>query len=194
VSISPSTLDALLACPARWFLEHEAGGRTATTSSQGFGNIVHALADRLTKDELGPDTTEEQLMQLVDRVWDEVAFATPWSSTKQRTELERALRRPPAEPERLPELERIERAVTLATATDFDAHARLRPVLCEIAEARLAARGIRLDDSAAARAILGEETWELVRPDRKVARGRNTPGPDAEQLRRVVAVLEGLGP
>ena len=93
VSVSPSTLEALLACPARWFLEHEAGGRTATTSSQGFGNIVHALADRLTGDELGPDTTEDQLMALVDRVWDEVAFATPWSSTRQRTELERALRR-----------------------------------------------------------------------------------------------------
>ena len=110
------------------------------------------------------------------------------------SELERALRRPPPEPERLPDLERIERAVTLATATDFDAHARLRPVLCEIAEARLAARGIRLDDSVAARAVLGEETWELVRPDRRVARNPNTPGPDAEQLRRVVAVLEGLGP
>ena len=93
VSISPSTLDALLTCPARWFLEHEAGGRTATTSAQGFGNIVHALADRLTKGELGPDTTEEQLMALADRVWGEVSFATPWSSAKQRAELERALRR-----------------------------------------------------------------------------------------------------
>ncbi len=93
VSVSPSTLDALLACPARWFLEHEAGGRTATTSAQGFGNIVHALADRLTKGELGPDTTEEQLMALADRVWGEVSFATPWSSVKQRAELERALRR-----------------------------------------------------------------------------------------------------
>ena len=93
VSISPSTLDALLACPARWFLEHEAGGRTATTSAQGFGNIAHAIADRLTTGELGPATTEEQLMELVDRVWGEVAFTTPWSSLKQRTELERALRR-----------------------------------------------------------------------------------------------------
>jgi RecB family exonuclease len=32
-------------------------------------------------------------MELVDRVWDEVTFATPWSSAKQRTELQRALRR-----------------------------------------------------------------------------------------------------
>ena len=93
VSVSPSTLEALLACPARWFFEHEAGGRTATSAAQGFGNIVHALADRLTKDELGPDTTEAQLMELVDRVWGEVSFATPWAATKQRAELERALRR-----------------------------------------------------------------------------------------------------
>jgi RecB family exonuclease len=93
VSVSPSTLQALLACPAQWFLEHEAGGRTATTSAQGFGNIVHALADRLTQGELGPDTTEDQLMALVDRVWGEIDFPTPWSSVKQRQELERALRR-----------------------------------------------------------------------------------------------------
>jgi len=93
VRISPSTLDSLLTCPARWFLEHEAGGRTATSSAQGFGNIVHALADRLTKGELNPDTTEEQLMEVVDRVWGEVVFPTPWSSAKQRAELQRALRR-----------------------------------------------------------------------------------------------------
>lgn len=32
-------------------------------------------------------------MELVDRVWDEVVFPTPWSSAKQRAELERAVRR-----------------------------------------------------------------------------------------------------
>ncbi len=120
ISLSPSTLDALLACPARWFLEHEAGGRTATTSAQGFGNIVHALADRLTKGELGPDTTEEQLMALVDRVWGEVVFATPWSSAKQRVELERALRR-------LLAWHREDPRRPLASEVPLDAELRLGP-------------------------------------------------------------------
>jgi RecB family exonuclease len=120
VSISPSTLDALLACPARWFLEHEAGGRTATTSAQGFGNIVHAVADRLTKGDLGPDTTEEQLMALVDRVWGEVVFPTPWSSTKQRAELERALRR-------LLAWHREDPRQPLASEVPLDADLRLDP-------------------------------------------------------------------
>ncbi len=46
VTMSASTLEALLTCPAQWFLEREAGGEMATSASQGFGLVVHALADR----------------------------------------------------------------------------------------------------------------------------------------------------
>ena len=40
-------LQSLLDCPAKWFLEREAGGERVSTSSQGFGTVVHAIADRL---------------------------------------------------------------------------------------------------------------------------------------------------
>ena len=47
VAVSASMLQALLDCPAKWFLEREAGGERVTTSSQGFGTVVHAIADRV---------------------------------------------------------------------------------------------------------------------------------------------------
>ena len=47
VVVSASTLAGLIECPAKWFLEREAGGASKTSQSQGFGNIAHALADRV---------------------------------------------------------------------------------------------------------------------------------------------------
>ena len=69
-------------------------------------------------------------------------------------------RRAPAEPP-LPELERVEREVALASSTAFDVHYRLRPLLREVAAHRLTARrGIDLDRTpAAAREALGEDAF-----------------------------------
>jgi RecB family exonuclease len=90
VRLSASTLDALLTCPAHWFLEREAGGAEAATSSQGFGKIVHAVADRVAKGEPAELTS---LMELVDQVWGQMVFRTPWTSSKEREEIEKALSR-----------------------------------------------------------------------------------------------------
>lgn len=96
--------------------------------------------------------------------------------------------------ERLPELEKLEREVTLATSTAFDLHYRLRPALRRIAGELLAARrGLDLDGSpAAARSALGEETWQLVRADRQPPNDRFAAGADLASLRTVVAALEDL--
>ena len=51
VRLSASALTSLAQCPARWFLEREAGGERASTQAQGFGNMVHALADRVGRGE-----------------------------------------------------------------------------------------------------------------------------------------------
>lgn len=102
-------------------------------------------------------------------------------------------RRPPAR-RRIPELERLEREVTLGQATAFDLHFRLRPTLRRIASELLRARrGIDLDASPdAARRALGEETWELVREDREPPVDRFARGLDLASLRKVVASLEAL--
>jgi hypothetical protein len=102
----------------------------------------------------------------------------------------------PADPERprLAELARIEREVALAVASAHDAHFRLAPSVREIATALLATRrGVDLDRSPErAHELLGDEAWELVRPDRAPPHDRRGPGLDRETLERVVARLEAL--
>jgi superfamily I DNA/RNA helicase/RecB family exonuclease len=95
--LTASALTSMAECPARWFLEREAGGQRASTQSQGFGNVVHALADRISRGDLdaGGDVEEvvDRLMAHVDEVWEEIPFRTPWSSSRERGEARAALRR-----------------------------------------------------------------------------------------------------
>jgi hypothetical protein len=109
-----------------------------------------------------------------------------------RSGFEEALARRPPPPSRPPQLERTERAVTLGSASAYDFHARLRPLLREVAITRLArARGVQLD-SPAGRAALGEEAYDLLRADREPPDERYGPGLDPQRLQRLVAILETL--
>jgi len=105
-----------------------------------------------------------------------------------------ALRKRTRHDERLPELARVEREVSLGMATAFDLHYRLRPPLRRIAGELLAARrGIDLDGSPeAARKVLGDETWEVVRADREPPRERYGAGMELATLQTVVTSLEAL--
>jgi hypothetical protein len=100
-----------------------------------------------------------------------------------------ALAREPPNPSRPAELDRLERELTMASATAFDLHARLRPLVHEIAAMRLAANGVRLQDGEDE---LGEDLWELVRPDRPAPTDRHASGLPPAALRRVVERLETL--
>jgi hypothetical protein len=108
-----------------------------------------------------------------------------------RSAFDATLRRPPSQTQRPPQLERVERTVTLGVANAFDFHARLRPLLRDVATARLGARGIELD-SPRGRATVGEPAWELLRPDRPPPDDRFAGGVEANELRRLVGFLENL--
>lgn len=109
-----------------------------------------------------------------------------------RSGFDAALHREDPADERPPQLAKVERGVTLGVAHAFELHARLRPQLREVAEARLAARrGIELD-SPAGRAALGEEAWELLRSERVAPDDRFAPGIPADRLRRLLETLENL--
>jgi len=104
-----------------------------------------------------------------------------------------ALERGPAEAQRPPDLERTERLVAMGTATAFDLHYRLRPILREVAEQRLAdRRGIQLDDDSEAEEALGGQLWEVVRPDREPPGRRFAGGLEPDALGAAVARLEEL--
>jgi hypothetical protein len=89
-------------------------------------------------------------------------------------------------------LGRIEHEAALGVGGSFDLHYRLAPHLRSIAAGLLASRRrISLEDQPEdARAIVGEETWELVRPNRPAPEDRLARGISPEALDRVVESLE----
>ncbi|WP_125566886.1 ATP-dependent helicase [Nocardioides baekrokdamisoli] len=92
IRLSASALEGIMTCPAKWFLEREAGGSRPSTSSQGFGTIVHALAERVANGELG-DATVADLMVHVDEVWGRMSWRTPWSAARGRADVADVLER-----------------------------------------------------------------------------------------------------
>jgi hypothetical protein len=110
-----------------------------------------------------------------------------------RSELEEALVHSPEEPARIAELDRLEREIYMGAARAFDLYYRLRPVVREIAAGRLEQRGLALDSgSAAVRAALGDELWELVRPDVEPPGDRQAKGPGIDYVRARIESLEAV--
>jgi hypothetical protein len=104
------------------------------------------------------------------------------------SEFERALGPPARERRTLRELTRLENAVIHGTETYGDFRRRLHPLLRDLAADRLGARGIHLErDLEAAREVLGDDIWEIVRADVDPARfGGGLP------RARLAAVVERL--
>lgn len=96
-------------------------------------------------------------------------------------------------PDRVRALEELEHAVEFSMGTAFDVHYRLRPHLVRVLTHRLAARGVNLEAQAdRARALVGPDAWELVRPDRPEPADRNARGMDLAGLRRVVEQIDAV--
>ena len=109
----------------------------------------------------------------------------------------RPVRRPPSGPrpsQRPDQLVALERVLINGTGSSLHAHASLRPLLSEIAAQRLAVHGQRLQSMPAleGRRLLGDQLWELVRPDRPFPEDRHGPGVSAPELAAMLDVLEGL--
>ncbi len=92
ITLSASALEAILTCPAQWFLAREAGGAVTDSSSQGFGKVVHAIAEQLARGDLDAASVED-LMPFVDEVWGRLEFRTPWSAAREREAVQEVLGR-----------------------------------------------------------------------------------------------------
>jgi hypothetical protein len=92
------------------------------------------------------------------------------------------------------ELLRMERELVLGSADADHAHRRLLPLLRATAAARIAARhGFELERRPdAARALLGSDVWELLRPDRPEPADRHDPGIPEAQIAAAIAQIEAL--
>lgn len=88
--LSGSQVSALVQCPLRWFLDHEVKGAQATTSAQGFGSIVHAIAADVVQSGRTPDLDE--LAAHLDEVWTQLDLP-PWISQREHGEAVAALER-----------------------------------------------------------------------------------------------------
>ncbi|WP_217239487.1 ATP-dependent DNA helicase [Streptomyces sp. AC555_RSS877] len=95
VVLSGSALDQLAnTCALQWFLGREVKADAPATVAQGFGNVVHVLADEVASGHTPADLAV--LMERLDSVWNALAFDAPWKSAQEkdnaRVALERFLR------------------------------------------------------------------------------------------------------
>ncbi|MET7684120.1 ATP-dependent DNA helicase [Streptomyces sp. NPDC005423] len=92
VALSGSALDQLAnTCALQWFLGREVKADTPATAAQGFGNVVHVLADEVASGRTPADL--DVLMERLDSVWNALAFDAPWKSEQEKTNARVALER-----------------------------------------------------------------------------------------------------
>ncbi|MCF3177800.1 ATP-dependent helicase [Streptomyces sioyaensis] len=92
VVLSGSALDQLAhTCSLQWFLGREVKADTPATAAQGFGNVVHVLADEVASGRTPADLAV--LMERLDSVWDALAFDAPWKSRQEKDTARAALER-----------------------------------------------------------------------------------------------------
>ncbi|MEU0131504.1 ATP-dependent DNA helicase [Streptomyces sp. NPDC006289] len=92
VALSGSALDQLAnTCALQWFLGREVRADAPATAAQGFGNVVHVLADEVASGRTAADL--DVLMERLDSVWDGLVFDAPWKSWQEKDQARAALER-----------------------------------------------------------------------------------------------------
>ncbi|MGW1641013.1 UvrD-helicase domain-containing protein [Streptomyces lavendulae] len=92
VALSGSALEQLAnTCSLQWFLGREVKADAPSTAAQGFGNVVHVLADEVASGRTPADLAV--LMERLDSVWDALAFDAPWKSRQEKDNARAALER-----------------------------------------------------------------------------------------------------
>lgn len=112
------------------------------------------------------------------------------SHPRRGSAFEAAVERTPPTATRPADLLRMEREISLGVASAGHLHGRLLPMLREAASARL---GLDLERSARkAQALLGDDVWELLRPDRPPPEDRHAPGISLRRVEHCIETLERL--
>jgi superfamily I DNA/RNA helicase/RecB family exonuclease len=91
VKLSGSAVAAFDRCPRAWFLEREAKAAETTSTSQGFGSIVHALGEAVVTGDLPPEI--DALVERLDSVWHLLPYDAKWQAVRDHEEARAALNR-----------------------------------------------------------------------------------------------------
>jgi superfamily I DNA/RNA helicase/RecB family exonuclease len=92
VALSGSALDQLArTCSLQWFLGREVKADAPASTAQGFGNVLHVLADEVASG--GAPADLATLMERLDGVWEGLAFDAPWKSRQEKDNARAALER-----------------------------------------------------------------------------------------------------
>jgi len=91
IVLSGSGVSAHQRCPRAWFLDREAHASAATSSSQGLGSVVHALAEAVATGELPADL--DVLQRRLAEIWPSLPFDARWQADREWEEARRLLRR-----------------------------------------------------------------------------------------------------
>jgi ATP-dependent exoDNAse (exonuclease V) beta subunit len=78
IHMSGSSLDTLLQCPLKWFLDREVKAQVSRGSATAFGSIVHAIAEFVAKGEL--EQNQGQIQELIGDSWRALAYEADWQS------------------------------------------------------------------------------------------------------------------
>ncbi|MGK5532996.1 ATP-dependent helicase [Streptomyces sp. URMC 129] len=157
VALSGSALDQLArTCSLQWFLGREVHADAPATTAQGFGNVLHVLADEVASGTTPADLSV--LMERLDTVWDALAFEAPWQSRKEQVEARAALERFL----RWHVLQQANGREPAASEAEFD-------VTLEAGEHRVRIRGVldRVERDAEGRAYVVDFKTGRTRPTRE---------------------------
>jgi superfamily I DNA/RNA helicase/RecB family exonuclease len=91
IDLSGSGVSAFDQCPRAWFLNREVKATEATSTAQGFGSIVHALAEAVVVGELPADL--EVIVERLDAVWHLLPYDARWQAARDHAEARAALQR-----------------------------------------------------------------------------------------------------
>ncbi|TDE97507.1 ATP-dependent helicase [Occultella glacieicola] len=86
VTVTPSTVETVAACPLRWALT-TSGGRRGDSASQSLGNLVHEIAAA------APHGTEAELLAELDARWHELDLGDGWVGRRDRGRAEEMVRK-----------------------------------------------------------------------------------------------------
>ncbi|WP_050760892.1 ATP-dependent helicase [Aeromicrobium marinum] len=92
LGLSGSSITSITGCSLKWFLSSEANGSRGSSTAQGFGLVVHAVAADVVRRGLERPTAAE-LQAHLDAVWHRLGHETAWIGERERAEAHQALAR-----------------------------------------------------------------------------------------------------